>query len=151
MLRDELTAAMKAAMRAKETHKLSTIRLILAAVKEKDIDNRTEDSETINDDGMIIDILAKMVKQRGDSIKAYEEGGRCELAEQERREIEVIKEFLPRQLSTEEVENAAKKVIQDLGAAGLKDIGRCMASLKSDFAGQMDMALASKTVKALLS
>ena len=151
MLRDDLKEAMKAAMRAKETRKLSTIRLILAAIKERDISLRTEDSDQIDDDAMIIEILTKMVKQRRDSIKIYEEGGRCELAEQERAEVEIIQDFLPRQMTPEEIEAAAKAVIADIGAVGLKDIGRCMAALKEKYAGQMDFAAASKAVKALLS
>ncbi len=151
MLRDDLTAAMKAAMRAKEKLKLSTVRLILAAIKEKDIENRTADGEARDDDAMILDILSKMVKQRGDSVKAYEEAGRCELAEREKDEIKVIQEFLPRQMSDDEVKAAAEATVAELGAEGLKDIGRCMAALKGKYAGQMDFAKASGQVKAILS
>ena len=151
MLRDDLTAAMKASMRAKEKLKLSTVRLILAAIKEKDIENRTSDDEGRDDDAMVLDILSKMVKQRGDSVKAYEEAGRCELAEREKDEIKVIQEFLPRQMSDDEVKAAAKAAVAELGAEGLKDIGRCMAALKDKYAGQMDFAKASGQVKAILS
>lgn len=150
MLRDDLKDAMKAAMKAKEARKLSTVRLILAAVKERDISNRTEEAAG-DDDAMIIEILTKMVKQRRDSIKAYEEAGRCELAEQEREEVGIIQEFLPKQMSQEEVDAAVKTAIESLGAAGLKDIGRVMADLKGKYAGQMDFAAASKAVKASLS
>jgi len=151
MLRDELNQSMKAAMRAKETRQLSTVRLILAAIKEKDIELRTTDGGDRDDDAMITDILSKMVKQRRDSIKAYEEGGRCELAEQEKAEIEIIEEFLPKQLSDAEIKAACEAVVADLGAEGLKDIGRCMAALKEKYAGQMDFAKASVTIKGMLS
>ncbi|NVJ69403.1 MAG: GatB/YqeY domain-containing protein [Alphaproteobacteria bacterium] len=151
MLRDELNQTMKAAMRAKETRKLSTVRLILAAIKEKDIELRTSDGGDRDDDAMITDILSKMVKQRRDSIKAYEEAGRCELAEQEKAEIDIIEEFLPKQMSDDEIKAACEAVVADLGAEGLKDIGRCMGAMKDKYAGQMDFAKASVTIKGLLS
>lgn len=151
MLRDELNQAMKAAMRAKETRKLSTVRLILAAIKEKDIELRTTDGGDRDDDAMVTDILSKMVKQRRDSIKAYEEAGRCELAEREREEISIIEEFLPKQMSEGEIRAACEATVAELGAAGLKDIGRCMGALKGKYAGQMDFAKASVTIKGMLS
>jgi uncharacterized protein YqeY len=141
---------MKAAMRAKEARKLSTIRLILAAIKEKDIEMRTSDADG-DDDALVMDILSKMVKQRRDSIKAYEEAGRCELAEREKEEITIIEEFLPRQMSDAEIKAACQAVVDELGAEGLKDIGRCMGALKAKYAGQMDFAKASVTIKGLLS
>lgn len=150
MLRDELNKSMKEAMRAKEKRKLSTIRLIMAAIKEKDIDMRGSDAGG-DDDAVVTEILAKMVKQRGDSIKAYEEAGRCELAEQEREEIEIIQEFLPKQMSEGEIKSACEGVVSDLGAEGLKDIGRCMGALKGKYAGQMDFAKASGVIKGMLS
>lgn len=151
MLRDELTHAMKEAMKSKDRTRLSTIRLILAAVKERDIEDRSLDNADRDDDGIITEILSKMVKQRGDSIKAYEEAGRCELAEQEREEIAIIQTFLPRQLSDEELATACKTIVSEIGAEGLKDIGRCMGALKAKYAGQMDFAKASSTVKELLA
>ncbi|MCK0067871.1 GatB/YqeY domain-containing protein [Kordiimonas laminariae] len=151
MLREDLTKAMKAAMLAKEKCKLTTVRLILAAVKEKDIELRSEDRTPEEDDALITDILSKMVKQRNDSIKAYEEAGRCELAEREREEISIIQEFLPKQMSDDEITDAAKAVIDEIGAEGLKDIGRCMGALKAKYAGQMDFAKASVTIKGMLS
>jgi uncharacterized protein YqeY len=151
MLRDKLNQEMKAAMRAKEARKLSTIRLILAAIKEKDIELRTANADERDDDAVITDILSKMVKQRNDSIKAYEEAGRCELAEREREEIVTIQDFLPKQLTDAEVEAACREVVAEIGAAGLKDIGRCMAVLKERYAGQMDFAKASGAIKKLLS
>jgi len=150
MLRDELSQSMKDAMRAKEKRKLSTVRLILAAIKEKDIEMRGTDSGA-DDDAVVTEILAKMVKQRGDSIKAYEEAGRCELAEQEREEIAIIQEFLPQQLDESEIRIACESVVGELGAEGLKDIGRCMGALKGKYAGQMDFAKASVTIKSMLS
>ena len=151
MLREELTSAMKDAMRAKEKCKLGTVRLILAAVKDRDIELRTKSDEDRDDDAMVTDIMVKMVKQRNDSIKAYEEAGRLELAEREREEIEIIKTFLPAQLSDDEISAICSALIEELSAEGLKDIGRCMAALKEKYTGQMDMASASKTIKALLS
>ena len=151
MLRDELTNSMKDAMRAKEARKLSTVRLILAAIKEKDIEMRGVDASDKDDDAVITDILSKMVKQRRDSIKADEEGGRCELAEREKEEISIIEEFLPKQMSDDEIKAAAEAVVAELGAEGLKDIGRCMGSLKEKYAGQMDFAKASTTIKGMLS
>jgi uncharacterized protein len=151
MLRDKLTSAMKDAMRAKEKCKLGTVRLILAAVKDRDIELRTKSDENHDDDVMITDIMVKMIKQRNDSIKAYEEAGRLELAEREAEEITVIQTFLPTQLSDEEIGSICKALIEEIGAVGLKDIGRCMTVLKEKYAGQMDFAKASKTIKALLS
>lgn len=151
MLRDDLNQAMKDAMRAKDKRKLSTVRLVLAAIKEKDIAARGEDASDRDDDAVVIDILSKMVKQRKDSIKAYEEGGRCELAEQERDEIAIIQEFLPKQMSDAEIKAACAAIVAELGAEGLKDIGRCMAAMKEKYAGQMDFAKASVTIKGLLS
>lgn len=151
MLRDDLNQAMKAAMRAKEARKLSTVRLILAAIKEKDIEMRTADGGDGDDDALITDILSKMVKQRRDSIKAYEEAGRCELAEREKEEISIIEEFLPKQMTEAEIKAAAEAVVAEIGAEGLKDIGRCMGALKSKYAGQMDFAKASVTIKGMLS
>lgn len=151
MLRDDLSQSMKDAMRAKDKRKLSTVRLILAAIKEKDIAARGEDASDRDDDALVIDILSKMVKQRNDSIKAYEEAGRCELAEQERSEISIIQEFLPKQMTDAEIKAACEAVVAELGAEGLKDIGRCMAAMKEKYAGQMDFAKASVTIKGLLS
>lgn len=137
-------------MRAKERRKVTTLRLILAAVKDRDIVRRTEADER-DDDVIVTEIMARMIKQRHDSIKAYEEGGRLELAENEREEIEVIESFLPRQLNDSEIEAACHQVIKDLDATTLKDIGRCMAKLKEEYAGRMDFSKASKTIKDLLS
>ena len=151
MLRDDLTASMKDAMRAKEKLKLSTIRLVLAAIKESDIAARGTDTTDVDDDALVLGILTKMVKQRNDSIKAYEEAGRCELAEQERAEIVIIQVFMPKQMGEAEITTACEAAVAELGATGLKDIGRCMGVLKGKYAGEMDFAKASMTIKALLS
>ncbi len=151
MLRERLTEAMKDAMRAKATRKLSTIRLVLAAIKDRDIAARTEDTTEQDDDAVIRQILSKMIKQRRDSIKAYEEGGRCELAEQERDEIKVIEDFLPAQMSDEEISSACAEVMSEVGAESLKDIGKVMGALKAKYAGRMEFSLASAKVREHLS
>ncbi|MDG1707253.1 MAG: GatB/YqeY domain-containing protein [Emcibacteraceae bacterium] len=150
MLREKFTTAMKEAMRSKDKRRLSTIRLIMAAVKDRDISVRTESDSKVGDPE-IIEILSKMVKQRNESSKAYEDAGREELAKQENDEIEIITEFLPRQLSDAEAEAAVKDAIEKTGASGLKDIGKIMALLKGDFSGQMDFSKASALTKDLLS
>lgn len=150
MLRDKFNIAMKEAMRSKDRRRLSTIRLIMAAVKDRDISVRTESDSKVGDPE-IIEILSKMVKQRNDSIKAYEDAGRTELAKQESDEIEIIQEFLPRQFDDNEIEAAVKKVIEQTSASGLKDIGKIMSALKGEYAGQMDFAKASAMAKSLLS
>jgi uncharacterized protein YqeY len=150
MLREKFNTAMKEAMRSKDRRRLSTIRLIMAAVKDRDISVRTESDSKVGDPE-IIEILSKMVKQRNDSIKAYEDAGRTELAKQESDEIEIIQEFLPRQFDDNEIEMAVKKVIEQTSASGLKDIGKIMSTLKSEYAGQMDFAKASAMAKSLLS
>ncbi len=150
MLRDELNNAMKDAMRSKDKRRLSTIRLIMAAIKDRDISVRTESDSKVGDPE-IIEILSKMVKQRHDSIKAYDDAGRTELAQQERDEIDIISEFLPRQLDTGEIEAAVKATIEKTSASGLKDIGKIMATLKGEYSGQMDFSKASAMAKDLLS
>lgn len=151
MLREKIKEALKDAMRARESCRVGTLRLILAAVKDRDIALRVEDVTELDDDTLILEILSKMVKQRHDSIKAYEEGGRLELAEQERLEIEIIGEFLPEQMSEQEIDAAARAAVQETGAESLKDMGGVMAVLKAKYAGTMDFGKASQVVKSLLS
>lgn len=151
MLRDELREALKGAQKAKDSRRLSTIRLVLAAVKDRDIAARVKDTTEEDDDAAILGILTKMVKQRLESAKAYDEGGRPELAAQEREEISIIEEFLPKQMTEEEVDGACQEVVVELSAEGLKDMGRVMGELKARYAGQMDFARASANVKKLLS
>ncbi|WP_138379300.1 GatB/YqeY domain-containing protein [Luteithermobacter gelatinilyticus] len=151
MLRDKLNDAMKLAMKEKDKRRLATVRLILAAIKDRDISKRTEAGASGVSDDEIIEILSKMVKQRQESIKAYEEGGRLELAEQEREEMEIIQEFLPRQMGEDEIQAAVAEAITETQASGLKDIGKIMAFLKKKYTGQMDFAKASAAAKSALS
>ncbi len=148
-MRDSLAAALKEALKAKDGRRLSTIRLIHAAVKDRDIANRGAGKDPVSDDD-IMQILGKMIKQREESARIYEEAARLELAQQEREEIEVIRSFLPAQLSDEDVKQACQRVVQETGAQGLRDMGKCMNALKSRFAGQMDFSKASGVVKGLL-
>ncbi len=150
MLREQLNEALKTAMRAKDTASLRTLRLILAALKDRDIAARGNGNPDGLKDEDILGLLATMVKQRLDSITQYEAGGRADLANGEREEIEVISRFLPRQLSEEETKTAVAAVIAEIGAAGIKDMGRCMAELKARYAGKMDFTKASGLVKAAL-
>lgn len=151
MLREKIQDSLKEAMRAKETRRVSTLRLILAAVKDRDIAARTQDKSEEDDDAVINAILAKMVKQRRDSIQAYEEAGRCELAERERDEIGIIQGFLPKQMSDEEISSACHSAVDSEGAQGLKDVGRVMGALKAKFAGRMDFSKAAAEVREILS
>lgn len=148
-MRDELTAALKEAMKAKDTVRLSTIRLVQAAIKDRDIANRTAGKDAASDEE-IAQLLAKMVKQREESARIYEENARAELALQERAEIEVIKAFMPAQLSDDEIRAAAAAAIADTGAAGPKDMGKVIGLLKERYTGKMDFAKASGIVKELL-
>lgn len=149
-LRERLQVALKDAMRAKEAERLSTLRLINAAIKDREIASRGEGGEQEVGDPEILAIMGKMVKQRQESARAYEEGGRLELAEKETNEIRVIEEFLPRQLSSEEVEAAVKAAIAEAGAASIRDMGRVMAVLKGKYTGQMDFGAVGPKVKDLL-
>ncbi|MBY5736448.1 GatB/YqeY domain-containing protein [Rhizobium leguminosarum] len=150
MLRDQLATQLKEAMKAKNAERLSTVRLIQAAIKDRDIANRGTGKEQASDDE-ILQILAKMVKQRDESAKIYEENSRPELAAKERAEITVIQDFMPKQLSDSEVRANVSAIITETGAAGAKDMGKVMAALKERYAGQMDFAKASATVKELLN
>ncbi|ANL73041.1 GatB family aspartyl/glutamyl-tRNA amidotransferase protein [Rhizobium phaseoli] len=150
MLRDQLATQLKEAMKAKDSERLSTVRLIQAAIKDRDIVNRGAGKEQASDDE-ILQILAKMVKQRDESAKIYEENSRPELAAKERAEITVIQDFMPKQLSDSEVRANVAAIVAETGAVGAKDMGKVMAALKERYAGQMDFAKASATVKELLN
>ena len=147
-MRNKLSESLKEALKAKETVKVSTLRLILAAVKDREIAMRGED-KTLGDEDILL-IMQKMIRQRQESAEVYEKAGRGELAAQERAEIVVIEQFLPVQMGGEEIQAACKTVISELGAAGLKDMGRVMNALKERYAGQMDFKEASACVKQLL-
>ncbi len=146
-LRSRISDAMKAAMKAKEAERLSTLRLINAAIKDRDIALRGEGGDTGVDDAEVLKILGKMVKQRHESARAYEEGGRLELAEKERDEVGVIEEFLPRQLSAEETEAAIKAAIAETEAASIRDMGKVMGVLKARYPGQMDFGTVGPMIK----
>ncbi len=149
--RTELNNSMKDAMKAKNATKLSTIRLINAAIKDRDIAARSKgDTDGISDDE-ILALLQSMVKQRKDSSSVYREGGREELAVREEEEIAIIQEFLPQQLSQEELKPVVEKIIQDTGAQDIKDMGKVMAVLKKDYAGRIDMGKASGLVRGSLA
>ena len=150
MLRTELNIAMKNAMKSKQTADLATIRLILAAIKDRDIAAREHGVQDGVDDESIRELLQKMIKQRGESITLYEQGGRVELADSERAEIEVIKQFLPKQLDDAEIESAVSDAIAAVGAESLRDMGKVMGELKSKFTGQMDFGKVGPMVKAKL-
>jgi uncharacterized protein YqeY len=149
-MRDRISAALKEAMLAKDKLRTSTVRLMLAAIKDRDIALRSEDGADGLDDAGIRALLAKMVKQREESAATYETAGRMELAETERAEIGVIKDFLPRQLSADEVEAAIKKALAETRASSIRDMGKVMGVLKSQYAGQMDFGAAGGRVKAAL-
>ena len=147
MLRTRLNDALKAAMKAKETLTMATIRLILAALKDRDIAARGKGNLDGIDDNGILAMLQSMIKQRRESIALYEKGERLDLARQDSEEITVIEQFLPRQLGEDEMAEAVKTVIQDVDAKSLKDMGRTMAALKERYAGRMDFHKASAQVK----
>ncbi|MGR3514926.1 MAG: GatB/YqeY domain-containing protein [Paracoccaceae bacterium] len=153
-LRDRINDALKTAMREKDKARLSTLRLISAAIKDRDIAKRGEGGDGA-DQGVsgdeILQILGKMVKQRHESARAYEEGGRLELAEQERGEIVVVEEFLPKQLDEEETAAAVDKAIAETGATTIRDMGKVMGALKSAYTGQMDFGTVGPMVKARLA
>jgi uncharacterized protein YqeY len=149
-VRESLTDAMKAAMKSGDKDRLSTIRMINAAIKDKDIAGRTGGADKIGE-GDIIELLAKMVKSREESVKLYEEGGRPELAANERAEIAVIREFMPEQMDPAATEAAVKEMVAELGAAGMKDMGRVIAALKERYSGRMDFGKASGLVKSALT
>ncbi len=149
MMRDTLSNAMKEALKAKDSRRLSTVRLIQTAVKDRDIAHRGVGKDPVTDDE-ILQILQKMIKQREESAKIYDEGGRAELAAQEREEIEIIRSFMPAQMSDEAVRAACEAVIAEIGAQGLRDMGKVIGVLKERYAGQMDFAKASGLVKELL-
>lgn len=146
-LRDQLQTALKEAMKAKAADRLSTLRLINAAIKDRDIANRGEGGEGEISEGDILSVLGRMVKQRQESARAYEEGGRLELAEKEQAEIKVIEEFLPRQLDAAEVEAAIAAAVAEVSATSIRDMGRVMGVLKAKYTGQMDFGAVGPRIK----
>ncbi len=149
-MREAFTERLKAAMRAKDTRTLSTVRLVLAGLKERDVAARSAGNPAGIADSEILRMLQGMVKQRRESIALYRQGNRPELAQQEEEEIAIIESFLPRQMSEDEIAAAAKAAIADTGAAGPKDMGRVMAVLRERHAGTIDLGRAGAAVKQLL-
>ena len=149
-MRSELDANLKEAIKSKEKQRVATLRLINAAIKDRDIAVRSEENTEGVSDAEIILILSNMVKQRKQSIIQYEEGGRIELAEREREEIKIIQEFLPNQLTDEEIHIEISKLIDAQDQLTIKDMGKIMSELKEKFSGRMDFGKASGIVKALL-
>ena len=151
MLRDQLSTDLKTAMKAKEACRTATLRLILAALKDRDIASRTNTNapmpSTEEDDTAIEQMLAKMIKQRRESIQVYKEGGRDDLAQREAAEIRIIEGYLPIQMSHEDMAIVVSETIEKLGANCIKDMGKTMAALKARYSGQMDFSQASNIVK----
>jgi uncharacterized protein len=149
-MRDAFTAALKDAMKSGDKRRISTIRLVTAALKDRDIEARGAGKGPLSDDE-ILGLLQKMVKQRQESMKIYEDNARPELAEQERAEIAIIMGFMPTQMDEAEVAAAIDAVVAETGAAGMKDMGKVMAALKEHYSGRMDFGKASAAIKARLS
>jgi len=150
-LQDKISTELKAAMRAKDSTRLATLRLINAAIKDREIAARGDQGVAALTDADLMAVLTRMVKQRRDSARAYEEAARLDLAEKELAEISVIESFLPRQMSDEEMTDAIDQVISETGANSVRDIGKVMGVLKSRFSGQMDFGKAGAAVKARLA
>jgi len=149
-LRDRLQTALKEAMKARQADRLSTLRLVNVAIKDREIANRSDGAEGMVSEDDILSILGKLVKQRQESARAYEEGGRLELAEKELAEIGVIEEFLPRQLDSGEVDTAITAAIAEVGATSIRDMGRVIGLLKGKYTGQMDFGAVGPMVKTRL-
>ncbi len=145
-LREQITEDMKSAMRAKEAERLGTIRLLLAAIKQREVDERI----TVDDAG-IIAIIEKLIKQRKDSIEQFQKAGRTDLVDQESKELGILQAYMPVQLSEAEVQAAIQKAIADLGASGPQDMGKVIGALKAQLAGKADMGTVSGLVKAALA
>jgi hypothetical protein len=151
MIRDDIKAALVTSMKSGDKARTAALRLVQSALKNRDIELRGSSGAPADDDGLVTEVLQKMVKQRRESIALYEQGGRQELADAEKAEVAVIEGFLPRQMSEEEARAAIDAIVSEVGASSVKDMGRVMAALKERHAGQMDMARASALVKARLS
>jgi uncharacterized protein len=148
-MRETITAALKTATKAQDKRRISTLRLVSAAIKDRDIAARTAGKGEATD-AELLELVAKLIKQREESEKIYTQAGRADLATQEAEEIAIIREFLPRQLSDADMQKAIAAAIAEAGASSLKDMGKVMAALKSRYAGQMDFGKASLLVKAKL-
>ena len=150
LMRDRINAALKTAMKDKEQLRVSTLRLICAALKEREIAQRSEDDSGQLDNAVVMQVLSKMVKQREESAKTYEDAGREDLAKRERGEMKIIREFLPKPLSAEDIRQAVAEAIKETEASSIKDMGKVMGALKSKYAGRMDFGAAGAAVKSAL-
>ena len=150
MLRDDISNAMKDAMKARDEKRVSTLRMVNAAIKNADIEARGQGKGPL-DDASLLGLLQKMIKQRQESVELYDKGGRPELAASERAEMEIIASYLPKQMSDAEMAAAIEAAIKETGAAGVKDMGKVIGVLRGKYAGQMDFGKASGKVKELLN
>lgn len=148
-MREQIARTLNDAVKGKDKRRISTLRLIQTAIRDRDIANRGAGKDPVSDEE-ILQILSKMVKQRQESAKAFEEGNRLELAQQEREEIAIITEFLPKPLGEDDMKKVCAEVVHEVGADGLRDMGRCMNTLKKKFPGRMDFGKASGIVKGML-
>jgi uncharacterized protein len=149
-LRDQINDSLKTAMKAGDKRRVSTLRLMNSAIKDRDILNRTAGPDAGVGEAQLVELFAKMVKQRQESLDIYEKAGRNELAEQEREEIAIIQGFMPKQLGEDEIKALIAAAIKETGAASVKDMGKVMAALKAKYSGQIDFAKAGAQVKAML-
>ena len=150
MLRDDINTALKAAMKARNERAVSTLRLVNAAIKNADIAARGEGKAALSD-AELLPVLAKMIKQRQESVELYQKGGRADLVKQEQEEIAIISGYLPKQMSDDDMKAAIEAAVKETGAAGMKDMGKVIGVLRAKFAGQMDFGKASGMVKAALA
>ena len=150
MLRDNINDALKIAMKAGETRRVSTLRLVNSALKNADIEARGQGKGPLSDEDLL-SLLQKMIKQRHESVELYEKGGRPELAAQEREEITIISKYLPQQMTDQEIHDTIGALLKETGATAMKDMGRVMAALMERYAGKLDFATASGAVKIMLS
>ena len=151
MIREELKKQLVEAMKAKDDKKTATIRLINAAIKQKDIEARPSGKTDGIDDAAVLSLMQSMIKQRRESIDMYQKGGREDLAAAEQAEIDIIQAFLPQQMSEDEVRAVIKEIIEQTGAASIKDMGKVMGALRGKYAGQMDFGIASNLIKEALA
>jgi uncharacterized protein len=151
MIREKLTAAMKDAMRAKAEPATTTIRMINAAIKQKDIDVARPRGDQLISDDEVLNLLQGLIKSRRESVELYKQGGRADLVEKEEAEIAIIVQFLPKQMSEDETKAAVRELAASLGASSVKDMGKVMGALKTKYAGQLDMTTASAIVKQVLA
>ena len=150
-LREKISAQLNSALKSKNKTLVTTLRLVLAAIKERDIANRTSKKKEVVNDVEVIKVLRKMTKQRQDSMDLYKKGGRQELCEAEEAEIKIIDSFLPKQLNEDETKKICKEIIESLGASSIKDMGKIMGSLKHKYSDSIDFSKANTIIKGLLS